>query len=384
MNGEAVNESFTMPEDDVELIGSWSEYMPAGHDTDTASDGTVGLAVWDECVFEEGVSVQIETTDECSSVLRHLDLGDNLQIHDSLAFDITFLGDDESEHLQPYENRLVHIELEFPSMILGDRFYLVHQKENGQFEFIPDAEVSVRLLDDGKMQATGVSFDGTSFSVYALISANESGRFARRTYEFFADGILFAAQTVTKEDYLADPGIPELPENEEFLGWYRTGDENRKPVTIAELRNELFDADIYEGETVSLTAIVRQTHTVSFVDEENSLIMAVKVCDGEDFAVSESYEPKHADFVFLGWNLDEEYYAIGEIIHNVSCDLVLKPSLKRTFLLTFQLNSDDETVPEIPPVAAEEGTDLSLYLPDSEWIVRPGYIFAGWYGNSGH
>ena len=105
----------------------------------------------------------------------------------------------------------------------------------------------------------------------------------------------------------------------------------------------------------------------------------MKVYDGDDFSVSENYEPKNKDRIFKGWWNGEALYSVGERIDSVSCDLVLKPDLKRTFLLTFHINCEDGSISAIPPVTVEEGANLSTCMPDAGSIIRPGYVFAGWF-----
>ena len=380
LSGEINSENYVMPGNDIEKGESWPDYMPSGFDTDIANDGTVANAAWDVCIFPEGTSLQIDAVDnEYASEIGRLALGNDTKILNAVAYDISFIKDSDGRNIQPYENGTVYVELELPFALPGDHFYLVHIMGDGQFEFIPGADVSVQLMDDGSLQATGVSFEGAAFSVYTLLSTDETGRYARRTYEFYANNTLFASQTVTKEDYLADPGIPTLSDNAEFLGWYRIEDESRKSITLDELRSELSEANIYEGETICIYAIISHTHTISYLDEDNNVIKSVKVYDGDGFSVSENYEPKNKDRVFKGWRNGEELYSVGERIDSVSCNLVLEPKLNRTFNLTFHMNCGDDIVSVIPPVVVEEGKDLSLYLPNAERITRPGYVFIGWF-----
>ncbi|MBP5385521.1 MAG: hypothetical protein J6Y57_11210 [Lachnospiraceae bacterium] len=106
---------------------------------------------------------------------------------------------------------------------------------------------------------------------------------------------------MTNEDILLNPGIPPLSEGQEFAGWYKTDDIEQTLITIEELNKELSTSGIYEGETVSLTARILTTCTVTYLDESEIVLKTVKTYEGKDFAVSENYEPNDPSKVFKGW-----------------------------------------------------------------------------------
>ena len=217
------------------------------------------------------------------------------------------------------------------------------------------------------------------FSVYPLPAEGEMGQDSRRNYLFYVHDEVFFKQILKENDVLGDPGIPVLGENEEFAGWYRTDDPDRTPVTIDDLRDELENAVFSEGETVSLSALIRRTHTVTFLNEYQHVIETVKVYDGEGYTVTETLQTEGPDTVFRGWLLDGKPVSVGGTIENISSDIVLTPEIHALFRLTFNANCEDESGLDLPAVMAEEGTDLSYWLPGREIMVRQGYEFIGWY-----
>ena len=217
------------------------------------------------------------------------------------------------------------------------------------------------------------------FSVYPLPAEGEMGQDSRRNYLFYVHDEVFFKQILKENDVLGDPGIPVLGENEEFAGWYRTDDPDRTPVTIDELRDELENAVFSEGETVSISALIRRTHTVTFLNENQHAIETVKVYDGEGYTVTETLQTEGHDTVFRGWLLDGKTVSVGGIIEDISSDIVLTPEIHTLFRLTFNANCEDESGLDLPAVMAEEGTELAFWLPGREIMVRQGYEFTGWY-----
>ena len=380
LNCITASNDIEMPEEDIQLVESWSDYMPSGSAIAESYDGIVAFASWECGVFPYGTGLQIEEKSQgYANEIGKLALGNDIQIVDSIAVDISFISEESNtDCLQPYDDNIVHIELELQRPLKGDRFYLIHQKNDGSIEFMNSAVVSIERFRDGRMQASGVSFDSNSFSVYTLLGAAESGRFARRTYEFIVNETLFSTQTITKEDTLLDPGIPSLTEDQDFIGWYRADDPNQTLVTIEDLRYEFALSVVHEGETIRLIARILTTCTVTYQDESDTVMKTVKVYDGDDFLVSEKYEPDDTSKVFKGWLWEDALYPLGETIQTVSSNIVLTPKLVNTFLISFDKNCDD-SVPNIPPVVAEEGTAISSCLPDAGQMIRPGYNFDGWH-----
>ena len=219
LNGVPASNDGVMPEEDIELVESLSEYMPSGSAIAESYDGIVAFASWECGVFPYGTGLQIEEKSQgYANEIGKLALGNDIQIVDSVAVDISFINEEEGLYkLQPNDGNIVHIELDLPRPLKGDKFYLIHQKNDGSIEFMNSAVVSIERFRDGRMQTSGVSFDSNCFSVYTLLGTAESGRFARRTYEFIVNETLFSTQTITKEDTLLDPGIPSLTEDQLLL-----------------------------------------------------------------------------------------------------------------------------------------------------------------------
>ena len=360
----------------------WTNEMPAGFDVAQAVDGTVVSASWDEGAFPEGTTVQIESLSSAAAEeLGQRALGDFCSLQGAFAVDITFENRDCDETgLQPCDESDVSITLELPKALPGEVFYLVHLKDDGNFEYISGAVVSVASSAGGLHQAISVRFHTASFSVYAILAAGQGGQNARRTYSYYVGDALFFSQTVTAGDTLADPGIPPLRENEEFAGWYRAGDDSGILVTVDELREEFANADIKEGETVSFTACIRDTFTVQYLDEEGKEIRTLKVYAGDSLTLTENYRPgDDSRFVFRGWLAEGEMMPPGSSIESVTSDLVLRPVLNRLFQLTFDFNWEDGSGEVLTVVPAEEGSDLALAFPGEDSMIRPGYQFAGWY-----
>ena len=204
-DGIPVHESFVMPEDDVELVGTWSDYMPADEIIGRVYDGIVASASWDDCVFPEGTELQITPESrETATGIAELAFAGELEVADAVAMDISF-SSSTGEELQPYDGGEVHVELTLPEAIVGESFYLIHVMDDGRFEFLPDVIITAEQMENGLLQAKQISFDTCSFSVYVVASTGDLDRYNRRTYEYYADGQLVFRQTVTVEDPLLDP-----------------------------------------------------------------------------------------------------------------------------------------------------------------------------------
>ncbi|MBP5385520.1 MAG: hypothetical protein J6Y57_11205 [Lachnospiraceae bacterium] len=133
LNGVPVSNDVEMPEEGIELIGTWSDYMPPGSALVESYNGIVASASWERGVFYDGTELLIEEKSQAyANEIGRLALGDDIQIIDSVAVDISFINREKDLYnLQPYDNSIVHIELALPNALQGDKFSLIHQKSGG-------------------------------------------------------------------------------------------------------------------------------------------------------------------------------------------------------------------------------------------------------------
>ena len=333
-------------------------------------------------------------------------------------FNIKIVDKDDPEiKYQPAEGTTVDVKIE-----LADRA----GSETAQVVHIEDGSNKGSVVEDVRVEGRKVSFAAEGFSVYAVVDEGQVDE-SRMTLNFWnmsitddpntdKDERLIATVYVKNDDdtdaeieqIIYDPGIGEVPSNSLFKGWildkanYGADDADDK-MDITEIRtwakNKANANEIEEGETHDFYAMVFQTYSVAFLDEDGVTIHAealiFKPGDRLTYVVNQPYTPKGQDSQFQGWysnpgvtkavdNTPIGTAETGQIPNTtevvISSDTVFTPNAPNGYWLVFNSNTQPNTsrATYTPPQFVMDGA--VTIRPDNP--TRLGYTFDGWYRNA--
>ncbi len=357
--------------------------MPAQTLKATSTNGVNVSVQIDEGTLPEDVSLQVRAVSDRKAVKMGEEvLGKDADIKDAVAVDISFVHLENGKRVtvQPAKEEGVHVKLSLGTALDGDSFIVLHETHDGDVEKI-GADTTAKKAE----------FDGSEFSVYAIVATGDPEGKYYRTYNFYrneGDTEPLYSQAVTVGDTLADPPmIPGLSETQCLMGWYKSGEtaENAKDFDV--YKDEWNGvASLSADETYDLYANIVTTHSIIYEDEDGNVLTTVTVEDGKDCPISRNYTPHSGSDVFKGWILDGDggqLYTTDDTLTSVTSDHVFTPSLNHAYILHFIENDGAGGAAYAPPVTLEEGTDIAPYLPGADKMTRPGYTFDGWYHGSG-
>ena len=318
------------------------------------------------------------------------------------AIDITFYNEN-GQKVQPRET--VNVMVTTNDGVKKD-FCVVHLGDDDSADL-----VEAKRSDNGD-----ISFAAKSFSVYVVVEDGAVAEESRMTINFYNGEELIATMYVKNDDdtadeieqILHDPGIGTVPSNSLFKGWsldkadYSVED-SESAMDIEEIRTwarEKANADsIEEGEVHNFYAMVYQTYSVVFLDEDGATIHgeALIFKPGEEvkYSVNTPYTPKDQDSQFQGWYATtvsgeavttEDGTPIGSAatgpIPNPTTVIIpssttFTPRAPRGHWLVFNSNTEPNTsrATYTPPQFVMEGT--TTVEPTAP--TRLGYTFGGWY-----
>ena len=318
------------------------------------------------------------------------------------AIDITFY-DQNDQKVQPRE--IVNVTVTTNDGVKKD-FCVVHLGDDD----------SADLVEAKRSDNRDISFAAKSFSVYVVVEDGATVDESRMTINFYNGEELIATMYVKNDDDTADeieqiihdPGIGTVSANSLFKGWSLdkadyTVEDSEGAMDIEEIRTwakEKANADsIEEGEVHNFYAMVYQTYSVVFLDEDGATIHgeALIFKPGEEvkYSVNTPYTPKDQDSQFQGWYATtvsgeavttEDGTPIGSAatgpIPNPTTVIIpssttFTPRAPRGHWLVFNSNTEPNTsrATYTPPQFVMEGT----VTVEPTAPTRLGYTFGGWY-----
>ena len=282
----------------------------------------------------------------------------------------------------------------------------------------------IEILEVEPEEDGTVTFETSSFSIYAVVGEGNTGDYARMNLHFM-NGETNVATVIVKnsdtleelEDIIYDPGAGTMHEGEIFKGWYAgktiideegnpyisyeyTIDDVGEAMDIAKVRQWAAARDIVENEDVYLHAMIFKNYVINYRDENgvgvgstNVLMAANAPSPNVDYTIQMAYEPKDDEHDFQGWYASEGETNIvtsnpaptqdesGKNLYKNGTQLVIKGSI------TFSVNA-----PEGHWLIFDENGKGATYNapqfvksgdkpvePNSDEMTRFGYTFGGWY-----
>ncbi len=389
-------------DEDGNTVCSDSEFIPTSVEEDSTYKATFmkltsmpeqsfnqsagGMNVFvsaDEGVFPEGTQMIVTAISDADALDAAQDaMGENVTA--AKGVDITFKNAEGIE-IEPADSKYVHVSISLASALEGDSFSVVHKDDEGNAEVVADAH------------AQGADFETNSFSVYIVAGENqgsdeEENVLAVANYIFYAadNTTEFANYNVKENDVIANPGVPSLSDNQEFLGWFIDGNES-KPITF----NPTYKVpEVVSGATVKIYPSIKTTYYITFfgVDGEIHQVARVEVTDGETpiYDASEmTVSPSGDTQAFKGWAAEKNSTTVikddGTENHiNAQLHSKVYPVIVTAYWVRFYGNGDGSTY--TGPQYLESGHTLSEIrnkVTGSNAPTRLGYEFKGWSKNSG-
>ena len=204
--------------------------------------------------------------------------------------------------------------------------------------------------------------------------------------------VMYAKASDTASDLkniIYDPGVGE--DNDlVFKGWFTSAeyDIEDEGKTIQDIRDEVkqkVDAGVTEGDEVTYYAMLFNSITVSYQDEEGVVLKTEEKLfrDGTsvDYVIDQEYTPLLPEYSdFEGWqDLDSQQVYQNKDSITLKNDLTLKAYCPRGNWISFVENKGTYTAPEFVKNAEKsKGTAINgnREKPDP---TRNGYNFTGWY-----
>ncbi len=319
----------------------------------------------EEGVFPAGTTMVVNAISDTLAVDTAKEaLGEDVQ--QAKGVDIAFYNA-EGKEIEPSDSRSVHVSITLSNELSGDSFSVIHKDDAGNTEKVAEAS------------SGGASFDANAFSVYIVAgSGNSSGDTADLraicTYTFYLRGAEHSVQMVKEGDKLANPGVPQLLSDEEFLGW-RTSD--GKEVAFGTVGHVEADSKI------DVYAIIQTTYYLTYIGVDGEVVYVKKkvFVTGESTKVEVNditTTPKNDTQTFLGWTLTEG-----------SKDLITDPIDVAIYKTVYAVASNIHWIYFDGNGPGASYTDpVFVYTGDSPKQpaapTRKGYDFEGWYTKPGN
>ena len=348
--------------------------MPAASFAGSASNGVSVTASVLDGVFPSGTTMRVSpvSSDEAIADGEQATGGD---VVDAKAVDITFY-DAAGDEIQPADGMLVQVTLTSANEVAGAEHSIIHVTSEGASKV-------------AGANATGATFDATSFSIYAIVGQPDGK--ATVTYEFYDDATtptLLSTEIVKDDDTLFAPQTPisTVDSSLEFLGWSTDAD----PTAY-----QTFGAVTVPSTTTSDTVVKlyarfqAKTYRVYFHNQYDTVLQTVGAASGSDVHVADynagNTFPVPVGYAVMGWSTIKAAAQgsetglgdpSGEIadITGISSDVNLYPILEPAWWAIYDSNGGSFCAPVFFAygVATVAPTDPT----------RAGYTFGGWYTDS--
>ena len=371
-----------------------SDKMPGIEKEGVHEGGVVVSVKAEEGIFPAGTEVVITAVSDEQALDTAKDaLGENITV--AKGVDISFVY--EGNEIQPADFNYVHVTLALEENLEGDNFSVLH--DHGSEVDVIEAEVSKD--EDGKVES--VEFDTNEFSIFIIAGDGENsstdtddGR-AVATIRFYKEEInsgsneVIFEKLVKKGDAVANPGIPTIKDNQEFIGWYIDGDNSNESNRVSFSPSDEDPSSSYivdhvvQDEIIEVYPVIRSTYYVTFIgsDGEIARVKQVIVNKEEDktLDLSNITIPAPAGRAFKGWSTekDNEEKIVSSI--NVTTDsLMLYAIIVDAFWIRFEGNvCGGWGSTYTGPVFVENGDTLRYALSKVTTVPeRTGYTFKGW------
>lgn len=348
--------------------------MPAASFTGNASNGVSVAASAPEGAFPSGTTMQVSavSTDEAITDGERAVGG---EVTDAKAVDITFY-DAAGDEVQPAGGASVRVSLTSADEVAGSEHSIVHVTSRGASK-VADAN------------ATGATFDATSFSVYEIVGQPD-GR-ATVTYEFYDDATtptLLSTRIVKDGDTLLEPNVPvsAVDSSLGFLGWSTEAD----PTTYQVFGTVTIPSTTTSDTVVKLYARFQaKTYQVYFHNQYDTILQMANAAAGSDVHVADynagNTFPVPVGYAVMGWSTIKAAAQgsetglgdpSGEVadITDISSDINLYPIIEPAWWITY----DSDGGSFCAPVFFAYGTATAAPTDPA----RAGYTFGGWYTDS--
>ena len=381
--------------------------MPELSAKDVHVGGMIVSVDAEEGLFPDGTEIVIKpVSDELALETAQNELGETAK--EAKGVDISFKY--EGKDIQPADERFVHVNLALEETIEGENFTVLHD-HNGEVKQI---EADVKTEDanddaeDNTQVATNVEFKANQFSIFIVVGENEgdpgNNEYEVGTIRFFSEiadkateeDVIFE-KLVKNGDEIANPGVPHIGKNQEFLGWFVDGDSKGTEI--------VFTNDVYEvsGIThdcvIDVYPVMSSTYYVTFIgsDGEIARVEKVPVVKPEDAILdvtdSKFDIPAGAGKAFKGWSrekktqyTDEDLITKEDPLNVVEAakdgDIFLYAVIVPAFWVRFINNVGGEKGATFTDSQfLEEGDKLGKVLtkvPETQIPTRTGYEFLGW------
>ena len=336
------------------------------------ANGLTVLAVDENEAFPKGTEMKVTAVD-AAALSSLMERTFHKTVKNIQAVDISFHYD--GMEIEP--NGSVRITLNGHNLSLNDNRKVVHIDDN----------YNVQVISDARMNADGLQFEASGFSIYAIVDFGEQ---ARLSVSFYHNDSLLHNTVVKANDNLDeaifDPGLGEMEENEIFRGWTTDVDYNADTtaLTIAEVREMIAEKlanGVNDGEEMNFHAMIYHAFYITYQDEKGVIISTDEMVSKDtqvSYTVNMPYTPMDANSNFEGWMVvDSDPMVICQNEEEISLteDLVLRPYAPRGYWLSFEENGRGAsyTAPQ--------------FILNGEVTQRPadpnrfGYRFGGWYTN---
>ena len=283
---------------DVPIV---SEAKPAQSFEIACGDVTVEVSA-PKGAFPEGTVMEVKPVDD-SEVIDAINNAVKGESRVVKAVDISFYCD--GNEIEP--DVPIQVSLKSAEIAQTEEPVLVHVDDNGEAEVVKQLENT----DEDE-----VAFESNEFSIYAVVGGQ--GDEARATVNFHLNGGTTVTMYVKNDDSLEelktilyDPGSGTLADDELFIGWVKTSSYNSSTtvMTIEEVRTEMANMAITEGDVVDYYAAVAKIVTLTYFDEAGVSVVKQesKQLIGTDanvsFNVVAAYTPSEATENFEGWKV---------------------------------------------------------------------------------
>ncbi len=360
-------------------------------------------------VFPAGTTVSMSQIDDSLAVEMAETALNNEKQKQAKGIDITF-KDENGIEVQPNNSKYVHISLHLNETIEGDSFTVLHEHKGEVNTISADVDTADANSNpnDNTQVVTDVAVDVNQFSIIIVVGQNEddpdNNEYEIGTIRFFSEPFGKATEEdvifekfVKNGDEIANPGVPHIGENQEFLGWFVGGDSEGTEIVFT---NDVYEvSDITHDCVIDVYPVMSTTYYVTFIgsDGEIARVERVPVVKPEDAILdvtdSKFDIPAGAGEAFKGWSrekktqyTDEDLITKEDPLNVVEAaedgDIFLYAVIVPAFWVRFINNVGGEKGATFTDSQfLEEGDKLGKVLtkvPETQMPTRTGYEFLGW------
>ena len=245
-----------------------------------------------------------------------------------------------------------------------------------------------------------ISFETISFSIYAIVDGGETGDNARVIYKFHKYDnnqslVDIDTQYVVQKSDLVDPGVPQMSEDQAFLGWTFNADLSGDSLTIDDIRTDFEEnhSPVTEGDTVDVYAKIVNVRYLTYQDEKGVILktemVTVPTSQACETTVALAYTPYEGNEYFEGWKVVGDtsgtIYENGDTIQlSTAAGITLEPALSEGYWLLFDENDGDVQYQGTTQSSGAEYTAPVFYKTGQTTVApavpkRTGFTFLGWF-----